>query len=538
MHSVIVSGDGLTIDDLVAVARHRTPVQLSGDSSIQERILASCQLVEQAVAEERPIYGVNTGFGGMSHVAIAPAEVANLQANLLCFLRAGCGGRLSDPDVRSAMLLRVNSLARGVSGVRPALIERLICFINQDITPHVLDLGSIGASGDLIPLSYVAGALVGASDDYLVDFRGTTLGAASALNRLGLAPLTLAPKEGLALINGTSMLTGIAAGCLYDSERSLELSMVAHALILQALSASDEPFLAFIHEQKPHPGQRRAAERMRFLLSGSKLIRTKVGDGRDSVANRLVQDRYSIRCLPQFMGPILDGMTTIHHQIEVEMNSATDNPLFDCETGVSFHGGNFLGEYIAVGMDQCRYYLGLIAKHLDVQIAMLMEPSFSGGLSGSLVGNPHRSVNMGLKGLQIAGNSIMPLIGFYGNSLADRFPTHAEQFNQNINSQGFGSALLTRRSVELAEQLLAIALIVGVQAVELRTRMMGGSFDAREFLSATTAPAYEAVHTLLGKEIDPGRPLVFNDDEQLLDRWIAAIVADIRGKGRLLQAIA
>jgi phenylalanine ammonia-lyase len=169
---------------------------------------------------------------------------------------------------------------------------------------------------------------------------------------------------------------------------------------------------------------------------------------------------------------------------------------------------------------------------------MLMEPSFSGGLSGSLVGNPHRSVNMGLKGLQIAGNSIMPLIGFYGNSLADRFPTHAEQFNQNINSQGFGSALLTRRSVELAEQLLAIALIVGVQAVELRTRMMGGSFDAREFLSATTAPAYEAVHTLLGKEIDPGRPLVFNDDEQLLDRWLAAIVADIRGKSRLLQAIA
>ncbi len=537
MRRVVVRGSGLTIGDLIAVARHHATVEVSREAVVQERILRSRQVIQRAIADGCAIYGVTTGFGGMSHVAISPDQAAALQANLLCFLKTGCGERLPEHDVRSGMLLRANSLARGVSGVRPELIERLARFLNERVTPHVMSLGSIGASGDLVPLSYVAGALIGSDNGYLVDMPGETVTAVTALKRLGLEPITLEPKEGLALVNGTSMLTGIAAGCSHDAWQLAAMSLAAHAVMLQALMASGQPFAPFIHDHKPHPGQRFAAARMVELLAGSKFIRTLKAERECQEGAVPIQDRYSVRCLPQYFGPILDGLATIRKQIEVEMNSATDNPLLDPASDTSYHGGNFLGQYIAVGMDQCRYYLGLVAKHLDVQISVLMEPAFSGGLSASLVGNPQRSVNMGLKGLQLVGNSIMPLIGFYGNSLADRFPTHAEQFNQNINSQGFGSAHLARQSVALSRQHVAIALIVGIQAVELRTRMLTNHCDARRMLSAATIPLYETLYALFGKSPDPSRPLVFNDNEQSLDHFLNAITADMAGSGRLWQAI-
>jgi phenylalanine ammonia-lyase len=188
-------------------------------------------------------------------------------------------------------------------------------------------------------------------------------------------------------------------------------------------------------------------------------------------------------------------------------------------------------------MDQLRYFLGLMTKHLDVQIALTMAPEFSNGLPASLVGNPDRVVNMGLKGLQVSGNSIMPIISFLGNSLADRFPTHAEQFNQNINSQGFGSANLARQSVAAANQYLAIVLMVGTQAVDLRTSAEVGHYDARETLSPATVPLYEAVRGVVGKPISRRRPYVWDDDEQFLDEHIEAIANDIRAGGPIAAAV-
>ena len=166
-----------------------------------------------------------------------------------------------------------------------------------------------------------------------------------------------------------------------------------------------------------------------------------------------------MRCLPQFIGPIVEGLATIARQVETEMNSTTDNPLIDGEAGVIHHGGNFFGQYVGMAMDQLRHYIGLLAKHLDTQIALLVTPEFSGGLPPSLVGNTARPVNMGLKGLQITANSIMPMLGFLGSPLVDRFPTHAEQFNQNINSLGFGAARLARQSITTFQHYLAIALL-------------------------------------------------------------------------------
>ncbi len=533
----MVCGHGLRIEDLVRVARYRARTELSSDPSVRTRIRQSQEAVQHAIEAGRPIYGVTTGFGGMAHVEISSPETAELQSNLLWFLRAGAGEQLPIRDVRSGMLLRANSLMHGVSGLRLELIERLILFLNHHVTPHVRNLGSIGASGDLIPLASVASAVIGLSDDCLVDFDGQTIGAITALGRLGLQPLGLLPKEGLALVNGTSMLTGIAAGCLYDSKRLLGIALTVHAMMLQALGASNQPFQRFIHEHKPHPGQMFIAVRMLELLSGSQLIREELEGVKPKDQGRLIQDRYSIRCLPQFLGPILDGIAGVTQQVEVEMNSATDNPLFDPESQVSYHGGNYLGQYVAIGMDQLRFHLGLLAKHLDVQISLLMEPTFSGGLPGSLVGNSERPVNMGLKGLQLAGNSIMPLIGFFGNSLVDRFPTHAEQFNQNINSQGFGSANLARRSVELLEQYLAIALIFAIQAVELQTRKVAGRCDARESLSAGTIDLYETIYSIIDRRIDRYKPLIFNDHEQAIEKYLDLLVGDLRDQGRLFSCI-
>ena len=535
---LVVNGNELTIDDVVSVARFGRQVEISSDPTVLERLRGSHHLVQRAVAEGKAIYGVTSGFGGMSQQMIAPAEASELQKNLLCFLKTGIGQRLPAADVCAAMLLRANSLVRGASGIRLEIIERLTIFLNAGVTPHMFDLGSIGASGDLVPLTNIAGALVGLNDSFRVDFQGVTMGAPSALERLKLKPIELAPKEGLALVNGTSALTGIAAGCLYDARSLLAVTLATHSLMLQGLLASNQPFHPFIHDQKPHPGQRFAAARMLELLENSPLIRDEIrGGSRAPRGDRLIQDRYSVRCLPQYLGPIIDGMATAREQVEVEMNAATDNPLIDTEEERFFQGGNFLGQYVSVAMDHFRSYLALLAKHLDVQIALLVEPSFNNGLPGSLVGNPERRVNMGLKGLQITGNSIMPMITHLGHSLADQYPTHAEQFNQNINSLGFGSVRLAQDSVGLFQHYLALALIFGVQAVDLRTYLLKGHYDAGSCLSGMTLALYHAVKEVIGRPADPQRPLIYNDDEQSLDSYQVALLIDLVSGRTLMSAL-
>ncbi|HXV97672.1 MAG TPA: aromatic amino acid ammonia-lyase, partial [Anaerolineae bacterium] len=380
-------------------------------------------------------------------------------------------------------------------------------------------------------------ALIGTDASFRVDFEGQDMDCLSALKRLGLPRLRLQPKEGLAMINGTSVMTGIAANCVHNAQILLALAMGMHALAIQGLAGTNQSFHPFIHGLKPHPGQRWAAATMLDLLAGSKLIRDELDGQHDYREGDLIQDRYSLRCLPQYTGPIVDGLRQISQQITIEMNSATDNPLIDAENQADYHGGNFLGQYVGIGMDQLRYYLGLLAKHIDVQIALLVAPEFNNGLPPSLVGNPQRRVNMGLKGLQITGNSIMPLLTFFGNSLVDRFPTHAEQFNQNINSQGFGSANLARQSIETFQQYMAIALMFGVQAVDLRTYQTAGHYDARACLSPATCSLYEAVREVVGRPPLADRPFIWNDNEQPLDQYIARIAADIAAGGRISQAM-
>jgi phenylalanine ammonia-lyase len=535
--NVIVGNQKLTISDVASVARNGTLVSLTDNAEVLQGIQASCDYINNAVESGEPIYGVTSGFGGMANVAISREQASELQTNLVWFLKTGAGNKLPLADVRAAMLLRANSHMYGASGIRLELIKRMETFLNAGVTPYVYEFGSIGASGDLVPLSYITGSLIGLDPSFKVDFNGKEMDAPTALRQLNLSPLTLLPKEGLAMMNGTSVMTGIAANCVYDAQVLTAIAMGVHALDIQALNGTNQSFHPFIHNSKPHTGQLWAADQMVSLLADSQLVRDELDGKHDYRDQELIQDRYSLRCLPQYLGPIVDGISQVAKQIEIEINSVTDNPLIDVNNQASYHGGNFLGQYVGVGMDHLRYYIGLLAKHLDVQIALLASPEFSNGLPPSLVGNQERKVNMGLKGLQICGNSIMPLLTFYGNSIADRFPTHAEQFNQNINSQGYTSATLARRSVDIFQNYMAIALMFAVQAVDLRTYKKTGSYDARICLSPATVQLYSAVRQVVGQPPTSDRPYIWNDNEQGLDEHIARISADIASGGLIVQAV-
>ncbi len=530
MRSVLIQGEGLSLQDILGIAREGVCVRLPEEAALH-KVLASRAFIERAVEAGEAIYGVTTLFGGMANVAVPKEAASALQNNLPLSHKTGSGRYLSNEDVRAAMLLRANALLRGASGVRMELIRRLALFLNLNVTPRIHCHGSIGASGDLVPLAYVTGSICGLAASFRVDYDGEELDALTALERMGLPRLPLEAKEALALMNGTSVMTGVAAMCTADALQMLAMAVGVHAILGQALRASDESFQPFIHQHKPHPGQKWVAAEMLSLLQGSSLSRAEAGNTRDRVPGELIQDRYSLRCLPQYLGPVVDGMMTIAGQIEVEANSATDNPLIDGEAGIAYHCGNFLGQYIGVGMDQMRYHLGMLAKHLDVQIALAVTPEFSNGLPASLVGNPRSSINTGLKALQLTGNSLMPRISFFGQSIADRFPTHAEQFNQNINSQGLGSAVLTRESLDTFHQYMAVALIFAAQSADLRTFQRCHHYNAQETLSQGTRPLYEAIKRVVGVPLRRERPYIWDDADQALDEHINALVEDIQTPG-------
>jgi len=535
--TILINGDGLTIADIGAVARG-AKVEVSSDPAVLARVAGSRDHLVRAVARGDQIYGVTTLFGGMADRTLGPDHLAELQRLALWHHKSTTGPRLPAADVRAAMLLRANSLMKGVSGVRIEIVERFAAFLNAGAHPHVYQRGSIGASGDLVPLTYIAGAVMGLDPAFLVDLDGETLDAHAALARLGLAPLALEPKEGLALNNGTGASTGIAANALDRAMDLAALTLGIHALHAQALLATDQSFAPFIHAMKPHPGQIWVAERMTDLLQGSGAIRSEAAGQRGHRAGKLIQDRYSLRCLPQYLGPIFDGIAAAARQVETEANCANDNPLIDPESGEIYHTGNFLAQYTGVAMDSLRYHLGLLAKHVDVQIALLMTPEFSGGLSASLVGNQEGGLNVGLKSLQVGGNQMMPLISFYGQSIVDRFPTHAEQFNQNINSQAMNAANLAREQIDLLEHYLSVALLCGVQAVELRAHLIGGSYDARTILSPQTASLYESARKAAAGPPDPARPLHWNDLDEFLQPKVEGLLGDIQARGAIFAALA
>lgn len=535
--TITLDGKSLTLGDIDAVARAGAPVAISSDEAVLSRVRRSREVIVGAVERGEEIYGVTTLFGGMADVHVTRAQLIDVQKIALWQHKSTTGPRLPEADVRAAMLLRANSLMRGASGVRMELIERLVAFLNAGAAPHMYQRGSIGASGDLVPLTYIGASILGLSPDFLVDIGGETLDCHTVLRRLGFEPIDPEPKEGLALNNGTGASTGVAANVMIRALDAAAMALGVHALFAQALLATDQSFDAYIHAQKPHPGQQWAAARMAELLRGGKTIRSESGGDRAMRKGGLIQDRYGIRCLPQFFGPIVDGLSTAARQVETEANTANDNPLIDPDSGETFHTGNFLAQYTAVAMDSTRYLIGLMCKHIDSQIALMITPAFSNGLTPALVGNMETGVNVGLKSLHIGMNQMSTQISYLGQSVADRFPTHAEMYNQNINSQAMNAANLGRDQMDVTEHFLAAALLTGVQAVEVRSLAETGSCDARGILSAATIPLYEAARTAASGAPDAARTLVWDDMDGFLQPKVEGLLSDIGSTGAIRAAL-
>lgn len=531
MRSITINGTTLSLQDIYQVAQGDAKICIATEA--KSKVDEAAAYLQQAVRNNEIIYGVTTNFGGLAQEAVNNDHAQLLQENLLWGLRCAIGKKLPASQVRAGMLIAANALLKGVSGIRFEWIERIICFLNARLTPVVYDGGSIGASGDLIPMSYVAGCISGLSAQYKVTTSSLQeIDAIAALNQLNLAPLKLQPKEGLALVNSTAMMTGIATHCVQESAVLLELSYHLHALFMLALQSCEQSLDVFVHAHKPHPGQIQVAAKMRHLITNTAFSRKTA-----TIKDPLVQDRYAIRCMAQYMGVIADGLASITQQVSHEANSVTDNPLIDVANQRILHGGNFLGQYIGVGMDQLRYYVGLLVKHLDVQIAFLVAPEFNQGLPGSLAAN-NNQVKFGLKGLQICANSLMPRILHLANPIAPLYPTHAEQFNQNINSQGYASAILATQSLDLTRWYCAIALIFAVQAVELRCYQQNGHYDAAACLSDPLISLYHVIYQLVNKTNSSSAPLIWYNHQQALDEYVNQLYKDLQNPhGKILQAL-
>ena len=533
--SITIDGRPLDIAQLTAIADGRRQIQLSDCEEVKSRIAQSVSLVEKAVAEGWSVYGVTTGFGGMADLPV-PLELASAsQNNLLSFLATGAGNQIDVRHTRAAMTLRANVLMQGCSGVRLELIQRLVDFLNNDATPVVCELGSIGASGDLVPLSSIARAITGHDPAAEVYQEGKTYRCSEVLQRLELSAIELRPKEGLAMVNGTSFSTAIAANCISQSQPLIGLSLAINSMMMIALTAQTQPFEPFVHQHKPHPGQVWTAHQLSGLMGADSAQPTHSGNNGAAQPQR-VQDRYSIRCFPQYFGPIVEGLARITRTVETEMNSVSDNPLISNDEGCFYQSGNFLGQYVGIAMDDLRKLIGLTVKHLDVQIATLVAPEFNQGLPASLRGNEKVAYNMGLKGLQITGNSIQPLLAWYGNPVVDHFPTHAEQFNQNINGLSWSSANLAWKSVELFQHYTCVSLIFAVQAIDLRCQQQHGHADGRQLLSGELLRLYESVYQCLEKDLND-TPLVFDDSDQALQNYLKLLYTDVSSRGSIVESI-
>jgi histidine ammonia-lyase len=456
---ITIGAAPLQIADVLSVANGNARIELDASPAFCQRLDRGVELLDRLIAKGEAIYGVNTGFGESCEKEIPPDLSAQLAANLIRFHGCGTGRMLDDAQSAAVMVVRLVSLAQGRSGVRPVVLQRLCDLLNHRILPQIPAEGSVGASGDLTPLSYVAAALIGERE---VSYKGKFVASAEALTDARLKPIELRPRESLALMNGTSVMTALA--CL-AYERARQLARWASALTAMSSDVlrgnrghfDDRIFLA-----KPHPGQRACArwiaEDVEYVTEGAE------HDGR-------IQDRYSIRCAPHVIGVLLDSLTFIRGLLETEINSSNDNPLLDLATGDVLHGGNFYGGHPCMAMDMLKIAVANVADLIDRQMALICNPATNNGLPADLVarsGADHVS-HHGFKAMQITA-SALAAEALKLTMPASVFSRSTESHNQDKVSMGTIAARDALRVLELTETVLAVVQIALCQAVDLRNR--------------------------------------------------------------------
>jgi len=503
MSAVTFGSQRLCIEDIVALARRARDARLSPDAGFRARINRGAEFVDRLIAEDGVVYGISTGYGDSCTVAIPPELIPELPHHLYTYHGCGLGRFLDAEETRAVLATRLVSLSQGYSGVSLGLLEQLEALLRHDLLPRIPAEGSVGASGDLTPLSYVAAALCGERE---VTADGMVVPAGEALARHGLKPLRLRPKEGLAIMNGTAVMTGLA--CLAwrraDYLSKLCTRLTAFNVLASAGNAHhfDEPLFAV----KPHAGQQRIAARLRDDLACERPTRNE----------QRLQDRYSLRCAPHVIGVLEDALPFFRDTIENELNSANDNPIIDPDLELVLHGGHFYGGHIAFVMDSMKNLVANLADLMDRQMALLVDARYNHGLPANLSAatDARAAINHGLKALQISVSAwtaeacklTMP---------ASVFSRSTECHNQDKVSMGTIAARDCLRVLELTEQVAAALLVTARQGTALRRRLQ---------------PDLSMGAALAGMEADLAARIPLIVEDRALDRELIALIAAIRAE--------
>jgi histidine ammonia-lyase len=476
----IVGLDGrtLSLDDVEAGARG---ARVTLSPAARERIERARAMVQRILQDGRIVYGISTGVGDLCTTTIPPGELRALQQNIIRSHAAGVGAPLPESIVRAMLLLRANALAAGHSGVRTELIERLLALLNGRVHPVIPEQGSLGASGDLAPLAHLALVLTG-EGEATVD--GVRLPGREALRRRGLDPIPLEAKEGMALINGTQLMSAIGIRVVLDGERLAALADVAGALTLEALRGTDEAFAAALHAVRPYAGQSESAAHLRRLLEGSERVSRGAYDR--------IQDAYSLRCIPQVHGAVRQALSHLRDILSIEINSATDNPLLFPDSGDVISGGNFHGQPLALPLDYAGCALATLAGISERRIERLVNPHLS-GLPAFLA--PKGGLQSGYMLAQYTAAALVSENKVLSHPASvDSIPTSGNQ--EDHVSMGAAAARKTWQILRHAQQVLGIELVVGCQAVDFGCGRLGRG----------TAAAYRAVRERV-ERLTEDRPL-------------------------------
>jgi len=502
MKKLVLTGRDLRLKDVEALLRDPgIGIEVSGEA--MKRVKLSRDTVEDAVARDEIVYGINTGFGKLSSVRIEKKGLSQLQKNLIMSHAAGVGEPLDPAEARLALLLRINALAHGNSGVRPLLIDRLVEIYNQGIVPVIPRQGSVGASGDLAPLAHMALVLLGKGE---VFFKGRRLPAAEGLEKAGIKPLVLKPKEGLALINGTQIMTAMAARTLTGALRAARHADIAAAMTVEALKGTDTPFDARISALRPHPGQKTTARNMRRLLAGSWILASHVDCTK-------VQDPYSLRCVPQVHGASRGVFHHVEEILTTEFNAATDNPLIFPEAGDILSGGNFHGQPVALAADYMGMAVAELADISERRIENLVNPELS-GLPAFLARKS--GLHSGYMMAQVTAAALVSENKVYCHPASvDSIPTSANK--EDHVSMGVTAAAKAGVILRNTEFVLAIEFLCAAEGLEYRGKLDPG---------AGVLAAYRAIR----KEVPPLKA------DRVLGTDLEA-VADMVRKGVILEAV-
>ena len=506
MKEIVLTGNEITLEQIMNVARQGAQVSLS--HSAEEKIKNSRKVVDRLVEGSRVVYGVTTGFGMFSETLIEKEFTNALQKNLIVSHAVGAGEYFSDEVVRAAILLRVNNFTYGYSGIRLETVQTLVQMLNRGVTPLVPEKGSLGASGDLVPLAHMVLPLLGLGR---AKYRGEILAGADAMRAAGIPTLELTQKEGLALINGTQFMTAVGAITVYDAMQLLKVADIAAAMSFEAQNGIIDALDARMHSIRPHPGQQASARLVAKLLEGSRNV-TRQGELR-------VQDAYSLRCTPQVHGASKDAVNFVKDRVNIEINSVTDNPIIFSETNEAISGGNFHGQPMALAFDFLGIALAEIADVAERRIERMVNSSLS-GLPSFLV--KRGGVNSGFMIVQYTAAALVSENKVLAHPASvDSIPSSANQ--EDHVSMGTIAARKAREILENARRVLAIELMCACQAIDLR---------GDKGMGIGTQAAYDCVRAKI-PYLTEDRPLyddINRSEELIVNGSLVAAVENAAGK--------